>query len=71
VSVVSKLGVYARVFRRGSRNGTDLVRHLIRRPAILAAVGAYETALFVSGRASDRLKVLAQVKTSSMIGCPF
>ncbi|QYJ17243.1 hypothetical protein Rxycam_03085 [Rubrobacter xylanophilus DSM 9941] len=49
----------------------DLVRLLIRRPAILAAVGSYETALLVSGRVDGRIKALAELKTSSLVGCPF
>jgi hypothetical protein len=44
---------------------------LIKRPAILAAEGTYETALLVSGRMDARLKALAALKTSSLIGCPF
>ncbi|BBL79717.1 hypothetical protein RxyAA322_15710 [Rubrobacter xylanophilus] len=49
----------------------DLVRLLIQRPAILAAVGSYESALLVSGRVEGRIKALAELKTSSLVGCPF
>jgi len=48
-----------------------LIRYLVRRPALLAAVGGYEAATLVSNRVDPRLKYLATVKTSSLIGCPF
>ena len=60
-----------RVLARARRNRLDLVRFLIRRPALLGAVGTYETALLFSSRADSRLKALAQVKTSALVGCPF
>jgi hypothetical protein len=47
------------------------VRYLIRRPALLAAVGTYENALLFSSRVDTRVKAIAQVKTSSLVGCPF
>jgi hypothetical protein len=56
---------------KAKRNRTDLLRYLIRRPALLVAVGTYETALLASGSVDSRLKALAQIKTSSLIGCPF
>ena len=37
----------------------------------LFGVHALEAALFASGRVDVRLKTLAQVKTSALIGCPF
>ena len=37
----------------------------------MAAVGGYETALILSSRAENRIKALAQVKTSQLVGCPF
>jgi hypothetical protein len=71
VAILSKLRAYSRVVGKATRNRTDLVSHLVRRPALLAAVGVHETALFVSGKAPERLKNLASLRTSSMIGCPF
>jgi hypothetical protein len=47
------------------------VRYLWRRPAILAAVGAYESAAFFSNRTDTRLKFLASTRVSALIGCPF
>lgn len=49
----------------------DVVRLLVRRPAIAGGVSAYETGLLLSGRVEPRLKALASVKTSAVIGCPF
>jgi hypothetical protein len=56
---------------RGRRSATDALRYLIRRPALLAAIGGYETALLASNRVDPRLKQLAVLKASSIIGCPF
>ena len=66
-----KLGAYLSTPVRAKRNRTDLLRFLVRRPALLAAVGTYETALLASGAADNRLKALAQIKASSLVGCPF
>lgn len=67
-----KLRAYARVLSRTRYSRTpDLVRLLARRPAIAVGVSAYETGLMASGRVAPRLKALAQVKTGSLIGCPF
>ena len=62
---------YARLLPRASRNRTDLLRYLIRRPVLLAAVGGYEAAILASNRVDPRLKYLAVVKASSLAGCPF
>ena len=66
-----KIAAQARVLAKGRRNRTDLTRWLVRRPALLLAVGTYETAVLVSSRLDDRRKVLAEVKASGRIGCPF
>jgi len=68
---LQKLLVELRVFARARRNRTDLLRYLVRRPALLAGVSVYEAALLVSSRVDTRRKALAQVKTSALIGCPF
>jgi hypothetical protein len=39
---------------------------MVRRPQLLAGIGAYEGALFVSNRAEDRLELLAQLRVSSL-----
>lgn len=56
---------------RPRRNYFDLLRYLVRRPAIAAAVVTYETAIIVSNKADPRYKQLAAIKASSRIGCPF
>jgi hypothetical protein len=49
----------------------DVVRLLARRPGIAFGVGAFETGLMVSGHVEGRLKELAAIKTSALVGCPF
>lgn len=69
---LDRLRAYGKVFTHARyRRVPDLLRLLAKRPAILAGVGAYETALLANGRVHSRLKVLAQLKASSLIGCPF
>ena len=62
---------YARILPGARRNRTDLLRYMIRRPALLAAIGGYETAVMFSNRVEPRLKYLAVVKASTLTGCPF
>jgi len=69
--LVRKLFAYGRVFSRARRNRTDLMRYLVRRPALLAAVGTYEGAVLLSSSVDTRLKSLAMLKSSTRIGCPF
>lgn len=66
-----KVAVYLRVLPRARRNRLDLVERMIRRPQLLAGIGAYELGLFTSNRVEERLKLLAQLRVSSLIGCPF
>ena len=69
---LDKLRAYGKTLARTRyRRMPDLPRLLLKRPPIMAAVGAYETALLVSGRVDSRLKVLGSIKASSLIGCPF
>lgn len=56
---------------RPKRNLFDFMRYLARRPALMAAVSTYETALIFSNRTEGRYKQLAAIKASSLIGCPF
>ena len=68
---LSKLRAYAAVVPRGRRNRADLVRYLVRRPALLAAIGTYEAAVMVSNSVDAHLKSLALIKSSALTGCPF
>jgi hypothetical protein len=62
---------YTKILPRAKRNRTDYLRWLVRRPALFAAVNAYE-ASFLAGNGVDlRLKYLASLKASSLTGCPF
>ena len=70
MGLLAKLKAYARVMRRAQRP-MDTLRLLRKRPALLLGVHAFEAALFASGRVDVRLKTLAQIKTSALIGCPF
>lgn len=71
MKILRKLGIYLRIFPKGRRNKTDLSAYLVRRPALLLAVGTYETATFLSSRVDTDLKSLAQMKTAALTGCPF
>ena len=66
-----KLWAYGRVLPRARRNRADLLRYLIYRPGLLGAVAAYESAVLLGSQTDVRLKALAFLKTSSLIGCPF
>ena len=66
-----KIASEARVLSKAKRNRVDLLRYLVRRPALFAAVAAYEAALLFSSRTDNRLKLLGQVKAAALIGCPF
>ena len=67
--LAAKLRAYARL--RPRRNYFDLLRYLLRRPAIAVALGTYETAIILSNKAEPRYKQLAALKASGRIGCPF
>ena len=70
--LVDRARAYGRVMRNTRFDGTpDLFRLLRRRPLILAGVSAYETALMASNRVDGRVKALATIKASSLVGCPF
>jgi len=69
--LLRRLRAYAQIAPRGRRNRADALRYLIRRPALLAAIGAYEGAVLASNRVDPRLKYLAVLKASSLAGCPF
>lgn len=70
MGLLTKLRMYRSLFARAERT-PDSVRLLRRRPALMLGVGAYELALMTCGRVDERLKTLALIKTSALIGCPF
>ena len=69
---LDKVRAYGKTFA-GARYDVapDLLRLLLKRPAVLMGVSAYETALLVSSKVDSRLKALASIKTGSLVGCPF
>lgn len=67
-----KLRAYARIFReRDPSRPLETMDLLKQRKALLLGVNAFELAQAASGRVDDRLKLLAQLKTSALVGCPF
>ncbi len=66
----ARLGAVSRVMRRRKRP-MDAMRLLKQRKALLLAVNVFETAQMACGRLDIRLKALGQIKTSTLVGCPF
>jgi len=67
---VSRLRAFMRVMRRKKRP-LEALRLLRKRPALLVGVNTFEMALMTSGRVPARVKALAVIKTSALVGCPF
>lgn len=70
MGLIAKLGAFAAVMRRAKRP-FDGLRLLRRRKALLLGVNAFEIAQMVSGRVDARLKLLAELETAALVGCPF
>ncbi len=70
MGLLKKLGMYRTVFARAQRQPATM-RLLRKRPALMLGVFGYELALMTCGRMDERLKTLALIKTSALIGCPF
>jgi len=71
VRIIDRARAYLEVLPKARRNRSDLLRWMAGRPQVLAGIGAYEAGLFLSARTGDRLRALAQLRVSSLIGCPF
>lgn len=71
MTVAGQLRTYLGVLPRARRNRTDLLRHLSRRPQLLAATAGYELALVASARMPARLKVLAELKAATLVTCEY
>jgi hypothetical protein len=69
--LLRRVAVNARVLPRAKRNRLDLIGWIVRRPALLTAINAYETAIILCNGADTRMKYLATLKASSLAGCPF
>lgn len=59
------------VARRKLGRVPEPVKVLHRNPAVMMAVGGYETALERASQVPHRLKVLAEVRVAMQIGCSF
>ena len=70
MGLIGKWMTVMRVMRRKKRP-LDVLRLLRHRPALLLGVNLFEMAQLANSRVPSRLKVLAQIKTSALIGCPF
>ena len=60
-----------RVLRQAREHRFELVRLLALRPALLLGTGAVELAGMLSNRVSPRLKMLAEFRVASIVGCEF
>lgn len=67
---IQRFGAVMRVMKRAKRPPQTLAL-LRQRPALLFAENFFEMSLLASGRMDSRLKALARVKSSSLVGCPF
>jgi hypothetical protein len=70
MGLIGRVATFLRVMRRKKRP-METLGLLRRRPALLLGVNTFEIALMASGHLESRLKALASIKTSSLIGCPF
>lgn len=69
--VLDRIRALAAVLPRGRRHKTDFVGALVRRPQLLLATGAYETALVLSARVDPPLKQLAELKVAAVVACEY
>jgi hypothetical protein len=65
-----RMGVVLRVFRR-AKGPIEAMRLIKTRPALMLGVSGMEMAQTATGRVPITAKILASVKTSALIGCPF
>lgn len=69
---LARLRTYAGVMSGRDRGRPiETMRLLRKRPALMMGVNAFELAQMASGSVDARLKSLAQIKTSALVGCPF
>jgi len=69
---LAKFRTLAGVMRRRDRSRPlETMRLLRKRVALMVGVNGFELAQLASGSVDARLKSLAQIKTSALVGCPF
>jgi hypothetical protein len=67
---VTNFQMLMRVLKKRKRP-MEKVRLMRNNRALTFGVNAFEMGLMASSRVENRLKALAGVKTSALIGCPF
>jgi hypothetical protein len=70
MGIIGRFQIILRVMKRAKRP-IEAFALLRRRPPILFGVNMFEMSLLASGRVDGRLKALASIKTSALVGCPF
>lgn len=60
-----------RVLPTARRHRWDFVRAMARRPQLLVGTGAFEIGLVTSATVDSRLKILAELKTASIVACEY
>jgi hypothetical protein len=72
MGLLAKLRGYSGVMsRRDKSRPLEPMALLRKRLALMLGVNGMELAQMLSGRVDSRLKSLAQIKTSALVGCPF
>ena len=72
MGLLAKLRGYAGVMsKRDKSRPLEPLVLLRKRLALMLGVNGMELAQLGSGRVESRLKSLAQLKTSALVGCPF
>jgi AhpD family alkylhydroperoxidase len=71
VKVLRQAWSTLRVLRKARRNRLDFVRAMLRRPQLLVGTGLYELAVLGSARVPARLKILAELKSASVVACAY
>jgi AhpD family alkylhydroperoxidase len=71
MGLLHDLAVKARVVAGWREHRLDLPRWLVRRPLLAFGIVSSEIAEAFSGRLDERLKLLAQCRVASIVGCDF
>ena len=72
MGLFQKLRVLSRVMSgRDKSRPLEPLALLRKRWPLMLGVNGFEMAQMASGRVDSRLKSLAQIKTSALVGCPF
>ena len=70
--LIARLKGLGKVLARAPRREVPaFARLLAKQPPLLGAMSLFELALLATNRVDARLKYLAVLKASSLVGCPF